>query len=119
MIQPPVLTVLLQAGNHCIQVNVTPRLKEPPYYVVSGYKDQITDHQGTWRINFIFDKGKHDTVLVTLLDETNSVAILTTHMMNSGLEKALFKMRTPLQRLPGVRQGGDLWDFLRDEDADS
>ena len=87
-------------------------------YVVTGYADQITKVSGIWRVNLVFDQGPKGTWLLTLLDETNGVPLLTVNVPTQTEVQPLFAIRTPLQRLV-VSQAGEehdtFWAVVREE----
>jgi hypothetical protein len=88
-------------------------------YCITGYADQITKVSGIWRINLVFDQGPKGTWLLTLLDETNGVPLLTVNVPTQIEVQPLFTVKTPLQRflLSQASEAQDtFWAVLREEE---
>jgi hypothetical protein len=96
-------------------------LSPEPYNVVTGYVDQVSNKSGIWRLNFIFNHGSQDTLLLSIQDETNSVMLLTVQLPIKDYKGIfLFKVITPLRRFLQKQgeESANLWTALSNDDEE-
>lgn len=90
------------------------------YEVVSGFQNNFTKKQGSWRLNLIveFAQKKEDIWTITILDETNNHALVT--LVSRELQKSsIFPELTPLQRF--IKTDGKpttVWDHITADEDD-
>jgi hypothetical protein len=90
------------------------QLSRVGYYAISAYSDYLTQTQGHWRLNFIFEPGPKNTQLLTLLDETNGASLFTVQLAVALVSEDLVRRTTtPLQRFLSQPTGAaTLWSVL-------